>query len=263
MNSQSKAKDKVWKALRNVALPDSRFHYDFGEFITDFEGSELATNRILEMDVYKNAQVVFVTPDNCLEKLRSQLIRDNKILLMTTYGIRRGFVELLPGDVSSGFEDFAVLLDAIEKIGRHISLEEIQERYKIDLLVTGGSAVTRNGSRAGKGHGFFDIEWATLYSIGVVEISTPIIDLVHDCQIVDDEFEINPYDTICDFVVTPTQVISIHHPQKPQGGIYWSKLASGMMDQISTLKELILLSQKGKLKPGLAESDHPLLTSIG
>ena len=108
------------------------------------------------MDVYQKAQVVFITPDNCLELLRVQTVRDGKVMLMTTYGIRRGFIELQAGDVLPGTEDWAVLLDVIEKVGRPVSLAIIQQRYKIDLLVTGGSAVTRSGSRFGKGHGFFD-----------------------------------------------------------------------------------------------------------
>jgi 5-formyltetrahydrofolate cyclo-ligase len=172
---------------------------------------------------------------------------------MTSYGIRRGFIELLPEDVPAGLEEWAVLLDVIERLGRHISLTEIQQRYPhIELLVTGGSAVTYQGARFGKGHGFFDIEWATLYSMGVVDNSTPIVDLVHDCQLVDEQLEISDFDTICDYIVTPTRVLHVPSPQKPIGGIYWDRLAPGMMESISTLKELKALEQEGKLRPELA-----------
>lgn len=253
MDDRSIARTKVWNALRSVAIPDSRFHYDFSEFITDFQGSDRATANLTKMDIYKNSQAIFITPDNCLERLRSQTVRDKKIMLMTTYGIRRGFVELLPDDVQSGLEDYAVLLDSIEKFGRYISLAEIQKRYKIDLLVTGGSAVARSGGRLGKGHGYFDIEWATLYSIGVVETHTPIVDVVHDCQLVDDELELTPYDTTCDYIITPTQVLHVPKPQKPTGGIYWNQLAPGMMENISILAELQELNKQGKLRTTLSQ----------
>jgi 5-formyltetrahydrofolate cyclo-ligase len=253
MDDRSIARTKVWNALRSVALPDSRFHYDFSEFITDFQESDQAITHLTKMDIYKNSQAIFITPDNCLERLRSQTIRNRKTMLMTTYGIRRGFVELQADDVQSGLEDYAVLLDAIEKVGRHISLAEIQERYKIDLLVTGGSAVTRTGGRLGKGHGYFDIEWATLYSIGVVETSTPIVDIVHDCQLVDDELKLTPYDTTCDYIITPTQVIHVPSPQKPTGGVYWNQLAPGMMENISVLAELQDLKRQGKLRTSLSQ----------
>lgn len=251
MTERNRSREKVWKELRAVARPDSRFHFDFSEYITDFEGSDQATQRLVAMEIYQNARVVFITPDNCLELLRAQTIRDGKALLMTSYGIRRGFIELLPSDVKPGLEEWAVLLDVIERVGRPISLADIQSRYpSIDLLVTGGSAVTRQGARFGKGHGFFDIEWATLYSMGVVDVSTPVVDVVHDCQVVDEDLEISPFDTICDEIVTPTQVIHVTSPQKPTGGIYWDRLAPGMMESISTLKELLELEQASKLRPG-------------
>jgi 5-formyltetrahydrofolate cyclo-ligase len=255
MKTTNNVRMQVWNALREVALPDSRFHFDFSEFIPDFIGSDSAIAQLIEMDVYKDSKVVFITPDNCLEKLRSQVIRDKKVMLMTTYGIRRGFIELLPDLVPDGLDNYAILLDVIEKIGHYISLKEIQQRYLVDLMVTGGSAVTRSGIRAGKGHGFFDIEWATLYSLGVVNTSTPIVDIVHDCQVVDEGFEINPFDTICDFVITPTQIIRIPFPQKPTGGIYWDKLEPGMMDRISILKELQRLFEEGKLQKGIRQLD--------
>lgn len=250
MTDRNQSRQNVWKDLRSVARPDSRFHFDFGEFITDFEGSDQATARLTAMEVYRSAQVVFITPDNCLELLRAQTIRDRKTLLMTTYGIRRGFVELLPADVPPGLEDWAILLDVIERVGRYISLAEIQDRYpRLDLLVTGGSAVNLQGARFGKGHGFFDIEWATLYSMGVVDVSTPIVDVVHDVQIVDEPLDISPFDTICDYIVTPTRVIHVPSPQKPTGGIYWDYLVPGMLESISTLKELQDLERAGKLRP--------------
>ncbi len=256
MNDRHQSRQNVWKALRSVARPDSRFHFDFGEFITDFEGSDLATARLTAMDCYRNAEVVFVTPDNCLELLRAQVIRDKKALLMTSYGIRRGFIELLAADVPAGLEDWAILLDVIERVGRLISLSEIQQKYPhLDLLVTGGSAVNLQGARFGKGHGFFDIEWATLYAMGVVDVSTPVVDLVHDCQLVDEQLDISPFDTICDYIVTPTQTIHVSKPQKPVGGIYWDRLVPGMMQAISILEELQELEKAGKIRPELVRKE--------
>ena len=256
MSDRDETRQTIWKALHSVARPDSRFHFDFGEFITDFEGSDLATVRLTAMECYQNAKVVFVTPDNCLELLRAQVIRDKKALLMTSYGIRRGFFELLATDVPAGLEAWAILLDVIERIGRFISLAEIQQKYPhIDLLVTGGSAVNLQGARFGKGHGFFDIEWATLYAMGVVDVSTPIVDLVHDCQLVDQKLDISPFDTICDYIVTPTQTIHVSEPQKPVGGIYWDRLAPGMMQDISILEELQELEKAGKIRPELTRKE--------
>src|ERR1051325_2170851 len=116
MTDRNQSRQNVWNELRSVARPDSRFHFDFSEFITDFEGSDRATEHLTGLDIYRDASVVFVTPDNCLELLRAQTIRDKKILLMTSYGIRRGFIELKPEDVPPGLEEWAILLDVIERL---------------------------------------------------------------------------------------------------------------------------------------------------
>ncbi len=237
--NKAEARALVWEQLRKVAVPDSRFHLNFNEYIPDFEGSDLATERLCDLALYQQAEVLFITPDNCLERLRARAIRDRKAQLVTTYGIRRGVVELLPEDVPAGHEEHAALLDALEKMGRHLSLAELRRRHRrIDLLVTGGSAVNTSGIRFGKGHGFFDLEWAFLYEIGMVNVDTPVVAFVHDCQVVDLALEASPYDTICDLIVTPTRVIQVDNAAKPTAGILWDKLEPGMLENIPPLQEL-------------------------
>ncbi len=247
MNSRMEVRRSTWDLLRKVARPDSRFHLDFSEFIPDFEGSNIALQRLAELDAYRQARTPFITPDNCLEGLRARAIRDGKNLIMTTYGIRRGFVELQPEDVPTELVDYAVLLDLIEQFGHYISLKELRQRYRIDLLVTGASTVTTSGLRFGKGHGFFDLEWAMLYQIGVVDVDTPIVAFVHDVQVVNIELEASPFDTTCDFIVTPTRLLRIEGPHKPVTGVIWEKLEPGMLEKISSLAELKHLVEAGQL----------------
>jgi 5-formyltetrahydrofolate cyclo-ligase len=236
--NKAEARAHVWSELIKVAKPDSRYHFDFNEFIPDFDGSDEATARLTGMEIYRNASTVFITPDNCLEKLRAQTVRDGKTQIVSTYGIRRGLVELRPDHVPQGLEEYATLLDAIETLGRHISLNELKEQYQIDLIVTGASTVSATGVRFGKGHGFFDLEWAFLYKIGVVDTQTPIVAFVHDCQVVDVDLEPSPFDTVCDYIVTPTRTIQVADAQKPTAGVIWDKLEHGMMEAIPPLQEL-------------------------
>jgi 5-formyltetrahydrofolate cyclo-ligase len=244
---KSEARATVWSELCTVAVPDSRFHLDFNEYIPDFEGSEAATDRLTGLGIYQAAPTVFITPDNCLERLRAQAVRDNKPQIMPTYGIRRGLIELRPQDVPPGLEGYAVLLDVIETLGRHISLDTLCQEHKVGLVVTGASAVSRSGVRFGKGHGFFDLEWAMLYRTGVVDTSTPVVAFVHDCQVVDIELAASPYDTICDYIVTPTTLVEVPNPQKPTHGVLWDRLEEGMMEDIPPLRELRAMEQRGDL----------------
>ncbi|CZR57864.1 uncharacterized protein PAC_07753 [Phialocephala subalpina] len=230
---------KVWSQLRKVALPDSRFHHDYSSFIADFEGSSAATDLLVSLPAYKNADLLFIAPDNCIQALRYRALKDGKTVLVTTYGIRRGFWILDPNEIHESKWEMASMLDGMERIGRHIALAEITKLpMDIGLMVTGTGAINYKGLRFGKGHGFFDLEWAILYTIGKVNKKTKTIAVVHECQVLDEELRGEVWDTGCDFVVTNKKIIEVEDASKPNCGILWDKLEEGMLEDIEPLREL-------------------------
>jgi len=231
-------RSRVWSELRRYAKPDSRFHFNFSEFIPDFEGSEACVEKIRGLEEYRRAGVVFITPDNCLVLLRMWAIKDLKKVVMPTYGIRRGFVLLSRELVPEGKEDFAATLDGAELFGRRITLRDVMGLGRVDLIVTGASVVDTRGVRYGKGHGYFDLEWAMLREIGVVDDDTPVITVVHDVQLVEESIEVSPYDTVTDIIVTPTRIIYTGRPVAKPRGIIWEKLPREMVEEIPPLREL-------------------------
>lgn len=244
-------KDDVRKAVferlrRGIALPDSRFHMRLSEFIPDFVGSKQALKRLVEHETWNEASFVFITPDNCLEALRLQAFQEGKIVLVSTYGIKRGFVLLNSQRIPLDRRLYAASLDGMEREGISVSLSEIQSLgKKLDLLVTGTSAVTKSGLRVGKGHGYFDLEWAMFFATGIVNVQTSVAAVVHDCQVVDDEFTPDSFDTVCDWIFTPTREIVVSNPHKPTIGVVWEQLRPGMLRAIPPLRELRML-QKGE-----------------
>lgn len=231
-------RQRVWSELRRVARPDSRFHFEFSEFIPDFEGSSEALARLMECEDYQGARVVFITPDNCLEELRHLALTHQKVVLVPTYGILRGFVLLEPGTIAPELFRHAAALDGMEKIGRYVTLDQIYSLGRIDLLVTGVSVVNYQGIRFGKGHGYFDLEWALLFSVGVVDLDTPVFVVAHDCQVVSEQLESSEFDTVCDLIFTPERIIRVSNPQKPASGVIWDCLEPGMLEAIPPLQEL-------------------------
>jgi len=229
----------VFRRLRKgIAIPDSRFHLRLSEFIPDFVGSDQAMQRLVEHDIWKKASTIFITPDNCLEQLRLIALQQGKAVLVSTYGIRRGFV-LLDFRIPKRRFLYAATLDGMEREGISVTLADIRAMFKgVDLLVTGTSAVTTSGLRVGKGHGFFDLEWAMFYSIGAVNTQTPVVAVVHDCQVVMADFTADPFDTVCDLIITPTQTIEVQYPHKPTIGVIWNRLRPGMLRSIPPLREL-------------------------
>ena len=134
----------------------------------------------------------------------------------------------------------ASLLDGVARYWKHQTLAQLKESVgRIDMMVTGASAITPSGIRFGKGHGYFDLEWAMTYTIGIVDESTPVFAVGHDCQVADVEVEVREFDTAIDYIVTPTRVIRTRSEfPKPTGGILWSQLTPGMRAQIPPVQEL-------------------------
>lgn len=236
---KSKIRDKVWSQLRHVALPDSRFDHDYSSFIADFTGSSSATELLRSLPAYRNAQCLFIAPDNCIQELRYRALKDGKTVLVTTYGIRRGFWLLDPGTIAEEKWEIASMLDGMERVGRHVTLQEIRATLlMIDLMVTGTGAINSQGLRFGKGHGFFDLEWAMLYTIGAVDASTQTVAVVHECQVLEESFTGEEWDTGCDFVITNEKVIEVEGASKPSCGILWDKLQEEMLGDVEPLREL-------------------------
>lgn len=244
MDHKSTVRERVFNELRHVAFPDSRFHYDFGEFITDFQGSSAATDRLMAHRFYQQSNCIFITPDNCLEELRHRTLVDGKLVLLTTYSIKRGFWLLDPAQIPKDRYLYAATLDGMERHGQPMSLADIRDKLpKLDYMITGTGAINEQGVRFGKGHGFFDAEWGMLYRIGKISSTTPSAALVHDCQVLSETLYPEVFDTVADVIFTPTRTIEVSNPHKPTCGIVWDLLDPHMLQTIPPLQELQALEQ--------------------
>lgn len=235
---KASVRERVWSELRKVAVPDSRFHFDFGEFIADFEGGGAAVQRLVDHRCYQRSNFVFVTPDNCLDRLRLKALQDGKTVLMTTYSIKRGFWLLDPKTISPDIYLYASTLDGMERVAQPVGLDEIAKMPAIDCMVTGTGAINMDGVRFGKGHGFFDVEWGMLYQLGRISTTTPAAAVVHDCQVLEETLTPDVFDTVADVIFTPTRTIEVSNPHKPTVGILWDRLDPHMYETIPPLRQL-------------------------
>lgn len=238
MDHKASVRERVWSELRKVAVPDSRFHFDFGEFIADFEGGEAAVARLVDHHFYQQANFVFITPDNCLDRLRLKALQDGKTVLMTTYSIKRGFFLLDPKTIDPNLYLYASTLDGMERVAQHVSLAEIAKMPTVEYMVTGTGAINHEGVRFGKGHGFFDAEWGMLYQLGRISTATPSAAVVHDCQVLDETLTPEVFDTVADVIFTPTRTVEVNGPHKPTCGIIWDRMDPHMYQTIPPLQEL-------------------------
>lgn len=238
MTATEVVRQKIRSRLTDVAVPDSRFHLDFAEYIPDFAGSDRALARLSDLSCYRDGRYAFITPDNCLTALRARMLRDGMSMVVSTYGIYRGFVLLEPGMVPEGQETFAGWLDGLEHFGRPVTLAEIAARGAFDFMVTGASAVSLNGVRFGKGHGFFDLEWGMFTELGIADERTPVIAVVHDVQVVAETLSPNPTDIIVDWIATPDRLHEAAREDPRPHGVKWELLTAETIEATPPLKEL-------------------------
>jgi 5-formyltetrahydrofolate cyclo-ligase len=125
----------------------------------------------------------------------------------------------------------------MERFGRPIDLAGLRLCPSIDLLVTGASAVSRNGVRFGKGHGYFDLEWAIFCEAGLVAPGAATVVAVHDCQLLDEELPAQDNDTSADFIVTPTRTLHVDAAHAP-GRVHWERVSDERFRRMASLREL-------------------------
>jgi 5-formyltetrahydrofolate cyclo-ligase len=237
MSRAALIRQQIWEKLRPVAKPDSRFHLNFAEYIPDFDGSDRAIDRVVSQPFYAQGQYAFVTPDNGLAELRRRMLNDGKTLVVSTYGIYRGFMLLESSKIGPAQSLYASSLDGMEDLGTPISLAELKSRGKFDFMVTGASAVSLNGVRFGKGHGFFDLEWGMFTDVGIAHENTSVTAIVHDVQVVEENLEPSTTDILVDHIATPSRFITTARAPRPHG-IKWALLGEHQLAATPPLQEL-------------------------
>lgn len=239
MDRRQQIREDVWSKLAAVAWPDSRYHLDFSEFIPGYDGCEDVPGALSGLSFYPGTGPVFVTPDGSTEPLRAFLLRVGRPVLTATHGGRRGFRFFGRGSVPPGSAEFAATLDGAERFGEQLATAEgLRALGPLDFLVTGASAVSENGIRFGKGHGYFDIEWAIFTTLGLVCEETPVVACVHDVQVTEGDLPAGPNDTSADWIITPTRTLQAVRRGLRPSGVDWDRLSSDAVEANPILADL-------------------------
>lgn len=223
VNPAARLRRVVWSRLAEVAKPDARFHFDFTEFIPDFDGSDRCVEAVADLPEYRRAKTLFITPDNSLEGMRQRALADGKRILVWTYALRRGLLCIDGRQVGAADRQLAATLDGMERFGHLLDYEGLLSERPVDFVVTGAAAVSREGVHFGKGHGYFDLEWGLLSELGLVGQQTPVAVAVHDCQVIDESVPHAPHDASVDVIVTPSAVLRCGAVAKP-AGLVWERV---------------------------------------
>ncbi|MFD9791347.1 5-formyltetrahydrofolate cyclo-ligase [Streptomyces sp. NPDC059070] len=224
----------VWEALDAAgAVRDETAH---GR-IPNFFGAEAAARRLADLDIWKAAKVVKSVPDKAQLPVRSQALREGKIVYMAVpkLATRRPFYLLDPQKLSVP-HDFAASSKHAADVAPTVDVDQLRP---IDVVVLGSVAVNRAGVRIGKGAGYSDLEFALLSEAGLIRRETLVVTTVHSLQVVDGAIPATEHDVNVDLIVTPDEVIQCTTPHRPPG-IFWEHLDER---KISSIPALLAQSQ--------------------
>lgn len=228
---KARIRQRIWSLLeeKNIA----RFPRPVFGRIPNFVGAELAAQRLRKLPEYQRAETVFCNPDSPQRPVRENALIDGKVLVMATPRLKSGLLLLEPRRIPKKAFRRASTIRGAFQWGRKIQPWNIE----IDLKVVGSVAVSPDGARLGKGHGYSDLEYAILLECGAIKPDTPIITTVHDLQVVDG-IPMSPNDVPIDIIVTPTRTIRTARKLPRPRGIDWEMIGPERLREIPLLSEL-------------------------
>jgi 5-formyltetrahydrofolate cyclo-ligase len=234
-SDKAEARSAVWRAL--VAHKAARFPFPLKGRIPNFEGADRAAALLLEHPVFANAKCVKVNPDSPQRYVRKGLFDRGIVVITPTPRLQGGFYRLDPARIPQQHHWDAASMKMGGRWGEPVALKGLP---RLDAIVMGSVAVTRDGSRLGKGHGYADLEYAILRELGQADV--PVATTVHPLQILH-RFPTAPHDVPVSIIATPTELIEIARQLSIPVGVDWSELTAEALDEMPVLADLKRLKQ--------------------
>jgi 5-formyltetrahydrofolate cyclo-ligase len=216
-------RERVWAALEGEDV--ARFPGARGR-IPNFRGAEAAAERLAELSAWTRARVVKANPDSPQLPVRRRALAEGKLVYMAVPRLRdeRPFLRL---------RSEATIKGAMRE-GRPVAIGDMR---RVDLVVCGSVAVSRDGVRVGKGGGYSDLELGLLVQAGLVDDDTVIATTVHPLQVLGEELPETEHDFRVDVVVTPDDVVETGALKRPPG-ILWDHLEKTKIAAVPVLARL-------------------------
>jgi 5-formyltetrahydrofolate cyclo-ligase len=224
------ARKAVWDLLQRKKV--ARFPFPPHGRIPNFAGARQAAERLLAHPIFKRVRVVKVNPDSPQRWVRQLALERGITVITPTPRLKGAFRKLDPARIPREHYAEAATLKRGGKWGEDITLAEMP---KVDLVVMGSVAATRDGRRLGKGHGYADLEYALLRELG--NPAVPLATTVHRLQLIDG-FPVEAHDTPLSLIATPEELIQVKRRRRTPRGIDWQRLPREALEEMPVLAEL-------------------------
>ncbi|XP_058384409.1 methenyltetrahydrofolate synthase domain-containing protein isoform X2 [Diceros bicornis minor] len=234
--SKQDIREQIWDYMESQNLAD--FPRPVHHRIPNFKGAPRAAEHFPRLQAFKVARTIKVNPDAPQKNARFFVLDSKKTLLVPTPRLRTGLFNKItppPGATKDILRKCATS-QGVRNFSTPVGLDS---RVQVDLVVVGSVAVSEKGWRIGKGEGYADLEYAMMVSMGAVSPGTPVVTIVHDCQVLDiPEALLEDHDLTVDYILTPTRVIATGCERPKPAGITWSKISCEMIGKIPILRSL-------------------------
>ena len=227
---KSAARQWVWDELSAAGV--ARFPFPPHGRIPNFAGAEVAAAPLFDIEPWKSATAIKVNPDSPQRPVRAEALRRGTTVFVPTPRLRGGFKKLDPHRIPPDKIQEAAGLSHGDRWSEEVALADMP---RLDAIVCGSVAVTRDGRRCGKGEGYSDLEFAILRELGYPPV--PVATTVHDLQVVG-SVPRDPTDQPLSVIATPTQTILIKRPGAAPIGIDWTRLSTEDLKEMPILAEL-------------------------
>lgn len=228
----------TWQKIKDQKLSPLRRFSVFNK-IPNYVGADKAAELLAETEEFKNAKKVKVNIDLAQEPVKVEVIKGHKTLFVPpaqkSSNVYAKIKNCNPDEVDLATQKKIIKLQGDEDTFEEIDINGIE---KLDMVVVGSCAVSRQGHRIGKGNGYVDLDIGILTYLGVITKDTLIVTTVHDVQVYDTlpENLFQSYDLPLDLIVTPTEVIRVSKRLSRPKGIEWNLLSSRRLEIVPVLK---------------------------
>lgn len=173
-----------------------------------------------------------MNPDAPQRFVREEALRRGITVYVPTPRLKGGFKRLDPAKIPENKIAQAASLSKGQHWAEDVPLEQLP---RMDAIVCGSVAVTRDGRRCGKGEGYSDLEYAILRELGHPPV--PVATTVHAVQIVD-TLPWDATDLPLSIIVTPDETIQVKTPPPAPDGIAWDRLTEQDFEEMPVLADL-------------------------
>lgn len=230
---------ETWQKIKEQKLSPLRRFITVFNRIPNFIGADKAAELLAETEEFKAANSIMVNIDLAQEQVKLEVIKARKTLFVSatqkSNNIYAKIKNCDPDDVDLAAQKKIIKLHGPEDTFEEIDIDGIE---KLDMVIVGSCAVSRQGHRIGKGNGYVDLDIGIQTQLGIITKDTLLVTTVHDVQVYDTlpENLFQSYDLPLDLIVTPTEVIRVKQRLARPTGIEWNLLSSRRLEIVPVLK---------------------------